>query len=255
VWTLKFFAFKRRHLNGRGRTNSWNSKMKKFKKYLFIIVGISVIMLSIIWVARKITNLASSIDAESTAVDSIPNEYLNLFIQKDSAISGTYVIYKNFRYPISDFLYESKYCIIVTKIKTLRPSVQLPVVQLDPNENEESYYGTFDGFKACTSEINYREHPIIASNILLHLKGDTIKQILKTNNCIEFYSKMDSFSLKYKKDGPVDFYIEDDALQEKQPAILIFLNHKKSLYLICIDAYTDNEKLNPSIINKFININ
>jgi hypothetical protein len=231
--------------------------MKKSKKNLLIIVCILIMIVGIVWFANRLTNVIRSIDTESTVVDSIPNEYLNLFVQKDSMISQkqTYVIYKNLRYPISEFLYDNKYCVIVTKIKTLNALDKLPMIQLDPSDNEESYYGRFDGFGACSSEVNYREHPTTASDIFLHLKGDLISQTLKTNHVIEFYSMIESFSLKYKKDGMVDFYIEEDHEREKQPVLLLFVNHQKSLYLICINAYTDNEKLNPSIINKFINLN
>jgi hypothetical protein len=229
-----------------------NSKTNK--RYILIAVAIVIVLIICL---IKFLQIVKSVENESTIVNSIPLEYTSLFIHNDSTFSKkiTYVILKNQRSPISDFLYDNKYYITVTKLKTDHPIDSLPPIQLESGETEQSYYGVFNGFDIDYGELDYKPQPLVASNIFLTLYGDSLKQLSSTKKLAAYCINLKKFSLKYVKNGPVDLYMDTGDPHFKPSSILLLYNYHGNIYLILIVGHNSTDKLNLEIVNKIINTN
>jgi hypothetical protein len=221
----------------------------------YVVIALLVIIVIMICV-RVFDHLVNSVESESTIVNSIPVEYMNLFLHKDSTFSKikTYIILKNQRSSISNFLYDDKYYITVTKLKTTQSMNSLPLIQLESGESEQNYYGLFNGFDIPYGEFDYRPQPLVASNIFLTLYGDSLKQFSPTNYLTSYSINIKKFSVKYIKNGPVDLYMDAQDSQVKPSSILLFFNYHGNIYLIYIVGYNATDKLNLNIVNKIIKL-
>ena len=188
-------------------------------------------------------------------IDDIPNEFISLF-KKDINITAkqTHFDDQKNRNPVSDFIYNDRYAVFVTKIKIKTSLNSFPIIAEQFHETKMTDNVVYNTISSGYSELNYFLDTLSTSKIYLTLYGDSIKSIIKNNSVQGYFLINKEFSISYKNDGIVNLLMKATDDRYPLPSVLLFLVHQKSLYFICISALKPENKLDIKMVNKLIDI-
>ncbi len=229
------------------------------KKYLGIriaglIISIAIISFAVYKFYGVIHGMGNRL-SKMIVIHDIPHEYRNLF-KNDANITyqETHFDDNENRNPVSDFVYDAKYAVFVTKIKTVNNLSSLPPVRREFHETEKTNNIFYSAISWHYSEFDYFLDTLSATNISLTFYGDSIKSLIKNDTVEGYYLKNKEFSINYKKDGVVNILMKTAESEYSLPSVLLFLVHQKKMYFICISVRHRNDKFNMKVINDLINI-
>lgn len=229
------------------------------KKYIGTRITALIILVTIIsYVAYKVYETAHKITttvSKTIVTNDVPNEYMDLF-KNDVNITykETHFDDNKNRNPVSDFIYNAKYVVFVTKIKTINDLNSLPLITKQFHEVETTDDIVYSTIPSHYSEFDYFLDTLSAKNISLTFCGDSIRSLIKNDTVEGYYLRNKEFSINYKKDGVVNLFMKTTESEYSLPTVLLFLVHQKSLYFMCISVRHPIDKFNISVINKLINI-
>jgi hypothetical protein len=229
------------------------------KKYLGIrIAGLIILIAIVSFVAYKVYESFHGLTTglfKMVMTNDIPNEYMNLFK------NDTNITYKETRFddnknrnPVSDFVYDTKYAVIVTKIKTIGSLNSLPLITPQFHQTETTDDIFYNVIESEYSKFDYFLDTLSATNISLTLYGDSIRSLIKNDTVAGYYFMNKVFSISYKKNRVVNLFMKTTESEYALPTLLLFLVHQKSLYFICISVRDPKDKFNMNVINKLIDI-
>jgi hypothetical protein len=215
--------------------------MKKTMTTRTLFKGIGVLL--VLYFLVELFRIAGNKETRLKVVDTIPVNYLDLFTKKDTSITdrGSYILYKTNISPFSDFNYEQKYWIVITKLRALNNKTVLPVIDAksgNANVTEEAIY---TGFKKGYFEVDFLPDSTRVSNVHLILDGDSVKTIIKNDSIASYYFKMKKLSVGYKDEVTKNIYMTNT--DNPIPSMVCFLIYKKSTYFVFISALSSNNKL------------
>jgi len=216
-----------------------------------IVVGALFILYAIFSTVKGIIS-ASEVGATRKAiVESIPPEYAHLFNNEDR-LKNPFTELSTIRYPISYFGYDNnKYCIVVTKLKAPQNALLDTLIKEELNNETIDERGGYLMISRFNVNLFYLPKSLKASKVFLHLNGDSIATIIKSDTVRSYYLKMKSFSLKYEKNGIDDLFAISKG--NSVPVYLVFIKRKESLYFIFMSVNYD-DSLQPKLLNKlFLN--
>jgi hypothetical protein len=233
---------------------NYKRKMKKFIEMR--IVGLIILIVFILYGVYKLYGLihgTTTTASKMIVVNDIPKEYSSLFKNVTNiTYKQTHFDDKEKRNPVSDFIYDAKYAVFVTKIKTTNGLNSLPLITKQFHETKMTDDTIYSTISSGYSEFDYLLDTLTASNLFLTLDGDSVRSIIKNNVIEGYYLRNKAFSINYKKDGIVNLFMTTTESEHSLPSVLLFLLHQKSLYFICISVLDPNDTFNMNIINKLI---
>lgn len=227
------------------------------KKWIIVIL---IILTLFGWLIQRVISLRHIMDIadakDSTRnVSMAPPEYLNLFKKNEKLIFQITVKSKT-RNLISQFQYDKKYSINVYRLDILSNSNLNEIINeshLDDHITYHLTYNLLDPFDKY--EILYKSGVQgMASKIYLNLSGDQTQLILKNDSIAYYYSKLESFSIKYKLNDPQDFFgsIKDENSTQRFPIEIMFIKRNGKLYLILMSPENLSERLIPGTLMSLI---
>jgi hypothetical protein len=190
-----------------------------------------------------------------------PSNYINLFkstAQEKMAI--TYTSFAKYRDSITYLVYDKKYDIEISKIRTITNlNLEKDIIDSykEPNGFSSSNTVGVAPYNENNFEINYKgESTETASKIYLSLLGDSIKTIVKNDSIANYFLNVKGMFVQYKPDNVYQFYIEAKKhfyfFSEKQPVSLMFLKKNNILYFLLLTTKNDEDKLDSNLLYKLV---
>lgn len=232
---------------------------KKRRNWAFAIIG----SLLIIYIAnflygaikQDIRNPSGMVLAKA------PNNYINLFkstAQKKIAV--TYTSFAKYRDSISYLVYDKKYDIEISKIRTgANLNLEKDIIDSykEPNGVFSNNTTGVMPYNENNFEINYKgESTESAIKIYLSLLGDSIKTIVKNDSIANYFLNVKNMFVQYKPDSVYQIFIEAKThfyfFSEKQPVSLMFLKKNNTLYFLLLTIRNDDDKLDPNLLYKLV---
>jgi hypothetical protein len=230
------------------------------KKYIGIRIAGAVILIAIIsYVGYKLYDttyrLMSGI-AKMVVTSNVPDEYCNLFKNDaNETYQETHFDDNKNLNGVSDLIFEDKYVVYVTKIKSATKLNSIPLITLHFDKTGTSDDIPYSAIsRSDYSEIQYFLDTLSATNLSLHLYGDSVRSIIKNDTAEAYYLRNRVSSINYKKDGLVNLFMKTTKSEISLPTVLLFLVRHKTLYFMYISVSNPNDKLDMNVVNKLIDI-
>ncbi|SRR5260221_131404 len=229
--------------------------MKKWIIVLLIILALFGWFIHHIIGLRHIMDITDEKDATRN-VSSAPPEYLNLF-KKNNKLIFQITVKSKTRNLISQFQYDKKYSINVYRLDILSNSNLNEIIKESHLNDHITYqlsYNLLDRFDQY--ELLYKSGVQgMASKIYLNLSGDQTQLVLKNDSVAYYYSRLKSFSIKYKLNDPQDFFgsIKDENSNQRFPIEIMFIKHNGKIYLILMSLENSSERLIPGTLLSLVN--
>src|ERR1700761_3857738 len=120
-------------------------RIQKFYVIWFIILLLG--LLTALYITLTIVKMTGDKGSKLKIESSIPHEYSRLFFESPEKISNrqSYILYNTKLNPISQFYYDNKYWVVVTRLRTKRTD-SLPHIIVRKNKFNLTYWKVYAGF-------------------------------------------------------------------------------------------------------------
>ena len=171
---------------------------------------------------------------------SVPYDYEEIFADASRKISHrySYIFYNTNISPIGRFFYDSKYSVVITKLKvnkTFDPSVSIYLEYGNPELTQNKVYA---GFETANYQINILPDSNSASSIYLTVDGCLIDISKASRSLLCYNFSQKGLSLSYNNLKRNDFNVK--VSNSPQITSLIFFKHLGFLYILLITKSNAN---------------
>jgi hypothetical protein len=214
-------------------------------KYIYIS-AFALIVLFISIQFNKLYKAKSSL----TVLEEPIVEYKSLF--KDSLEIG--ITYKNNgRNPISDFLYKSKFPIIVYKMD-VKENFSLRSVFANNAHVKRTEGLTYFIVNGNGYDFSFNSDSVdTIDHVYFTVDGEQLVTLFRNDSIVNYLIKYDQFSIKYDKQSCTDIYAKSKGIgSDKNFSNVLFYKKNKLLYFIFLNYPKDEKKWDKNILIKLI---